>query len=79
MDHICEIHVKDGHGLKKSSALLGQGDADYFGCIEVIRKHRYDGWIITENFYDQKPLSDQNPDNLALIRQDLETIRSSLA
>jgi sugar phosphate isomerase/epimerase len=79
MDVICEIHVKDGKGKDLSGALLGQGDTDFYGCIEVIKKHGFEGWIVSENYYDQKPLSEQNSDLKALIKQDLEILKAALA
>lgn len=77
-DHVCEIHVKDGKGQDLSGALLGQGDTDFHGCIQVIRKHDYAGWIVIENYYDQKPLTDQDIDTSALIRSDLKTLQAAL-
>ncbi len=78
MEHVCQIHVKDGKGKDLSGALLGKGDAGFYECIEVIKKHRYAGWIISENYYDQKPLSELNPDTPALIKEDLKILRDSL-
>jgi sugar phosphate isomerase/epimerase len=78
MESVCEIHVKDGKGKDLSGALLGQGDTDFYGSIEVIKKHSYDGWIVIENYYDQKPLSEQNSDLEALIKEDLGILRAAL-
>ena len=77
-DHICEIHVKDGKDQDLSGALLGQGDTDFYGSIQVIKKHDYGGWIVIENYYDQKPLSDQDADAAALIEADLKTLKAAL-
>jgi len=79
MEHICEIHVKDGKGKDLSGALLGQGDTDFHGSIEVIKRHGFNGWIVIENYYDQKPLSDQNSDVQALIKEDLDILKAALA
>ena len=78
MDSICEIHVKDGKGKDLSGALLGQGDTDFYSSIEVIKKHGYDGWIVIENYYDQRPLSAQNNDLKALIKEDLNILKAAL-
>ena len=78
-EHVCEIHVKDGKGKDLSGALLGQGDTDFYGSIRVIKKHGYGGWIVIENYYDQKPLSDQEADAAALIKADLKTLKAVLA
>ena len=79
MEYVCQIHVKDGKGKDLSGALLGQGDSNFYGCIEVVKKHGYSGWIISENYYDRKPLSEQNADTVALIREDLKIIKDALA
>ncbi len=79
MEHVCQIHVKDGKGKDLSGALLGQGDTDFYGCIEVVKKHGYTGWVVSENYYDRRPLSEQNPDTVALIREDLKILKDSLA
>jgi len=78
MDLVCEIHVKDGKGKDLSGALLGQGDTDFFGSVEVIKKRGYDGWVVIENYYDRKPLSEQNIDLKALIKEDLDILRTAL-
>jgi sugar phosphate isomerase/epimerase len=77
-EHVCEIHVKDGKGQDLSGALLGQGDTDFYGSIRVIKKHGYEGWVVIENYYDQKPLSDQDADAAALIKADLKTLKAAL-
>jgi sugar phosphate isomerase/epimerase len=79
MEHVCQIHVKDGKGKDLSGALLGQGDTNFYGCIEVVKKHGYTGWIVSENYYDRKPLSERNPDTTALIREDLRILEEALA
>jgi sugar phosphate isomerase/epimerase len=78
-EHVCEIHVKDGKGNELSGAPLGKGDTDFYGSIEVIKKHGYAGWIVIENYYDQEPLCGPDEDPAALIKQDLRTLKSALA
>jgi sugar phosphate isomerase/epimerase len=78
MDIVCEIHVKDGKGKDLSGALLGHGDTNFSGSMEVIRKHGYDGWIVSENYYDRRPLCEQDSDVAALLKEDLNTVRTSL-
>ena len=53
-----EIHVKDGLNKKDSSAYLGEGETDFAGTMEVLKKANYKGWLHLENFYDRKPLCD---------------------
>jgi 2-epi-5-epi-valiolone 7-phosphate 2-epimerase len=73
---VCEVHVKDGKDKDLSGALLGEGDTDFFGSMEVLKKNNYSGWIITENYYDLKPLSLKNNDPLKLIKKDLNTLKT---
>jgi sugar phosphate isomerase/epimerase len=77
-EYVCEIHVKDGKGKDLSGTLLGEGDTDFYGSMEVVKKHGYNGWIVIENYYDQKPLSDQDDDLKALIKEDLKTLKAVL-
>jgi sugar phosphate isomerase/epimerase len=78
-EYVCEIHVKDGKGKDLSGALLGQGDTDFHGSIQIIKMHGYNGWIVIENYYDQKPLSDQDDDVAALMKADLKTLKAALS
>ncbi|NQT59962.1 MAG: sugar phosphate isomerase/epimerase [Bacteroidetes bacterium] len=76
--HIVEVHVKDGKDKDLSGALLGTGDADFFKSIEVLKKHKYDGWLISENYYDMKPLCGLEDDPIELIRKDLQILKSAI-
>ena len=78
MDYICQIHVKDGKNKDLSGALLGAGDTDFHRSMEVLRKHRYSGWIVLENYYDQKPLCIGDLDPAALIATDIQTLKAAL-
>ena len=78
IENVCEINVKDGKGKDLSGALLGQGDTDFHGSMEVVKKHGYNGWIVIENYYDQKPISDQDDDLKSLIKVDLKTLKAVL-
>ena len=78
MDLVGFIHVKHGKGRDLSGALLGKGDADFYGSIEVIKKHGFTGWVILENYYDQKPLSAENANPLELIKEDVHILKAAL-
>lgn len=52
-----QLHVKDGKGKELSGALLGKGDTGFYRSIEELDRHKYSGWFIIENYYNQKPLS----------------------
>lgn len=75
MPYICEIHVKDGKGKDLSGALLGEGDTNFFGSMEVLKNNNYSGWLLLENYYDQEPLCFKNVDPIVLLRQDIKTLK----
>ncbi|MCK8824215.1 sugar phosphate isomerase/epimerase family protein [Fuchsiella alkaliacetigena] len=70
-----EIHVKDGKDGDLSGALLGEGDTDFYKSMEVLKENNYSGWLISENYYNQRPLSLESDDPVELIRQDIETLK----
>ncbi|MFF2501016.1 sugar phosphate isomerase/epimerase family protein [Peribacillus sp. NPDC058075] len=76
--YICEVHVKDGNNAL-SGALLGQGDTNFFETIKVLIEKNYTGWVHLENYYDQKPLSNLGEDPLALLKQDVEILKSTIS
>ncbi len=78
MDYICQVHVKDGKNKDLSGALLGEGDTGFHRSMEVLKKHHYSGWIVLENYYDQKPLSAGNSDPAELIATDIKTLKAAL-
>jgi len=77
MPYVCEVHVKDGKNKDLSGALLGQGDTGFYECVEVLKKHNYSGWVVTENYYDLEPLSLQDDDPVELIKMDLKTLKDA--
>jgi sugar phosphate isomerase/epimerase len=77
ISHICEVHVKDGHesDIEPSGALLGEGDSEFFNTIAELRKCGYNGWLISENFYDRGPISKLDDDPIALMQKDYQTLQ----
>ncbi len=75
IDHICQIHFKDGKNKDLSGALLGEGDTGFYDTVEVLKKHNYDGWVVFENYYDREPLSLENDNPLELIKKDIQTVK----
>jgi len=76
--YICEVHVKDGKNKDLSGALLGTGDTGFYQSLEKLMNFGYDGWLISENYYDQPPLSLLNDSPAELIRQDVEILKKAL-
>ncbi|MCR1832860.1 sugar phosphate isomerase/epimerase [Oceanobacillus caeni] len=76
-DYICEVHVKDGNG-HISGALLGEGDSNFFETMEVLKEKGYQGWVLIENYYDQKPLSNDNENPLELLEKDVKILKNAI-
>ena len=74
MDNV--MHVKDGDD-KPGNRLLGKGNTDFFGQMDILRAKGYDGWIITENYYNLLPLRSEAQEGrqMDLLLKDIETIR----
>lgn len=49
--HVCEVHLKDGTDNGPSQP-LGKGNSGFFPCLEILRDHGYNGWILLENDYE---------------------------
>lgn len=74
--HVLQLHIKDGYNRHLSSALLGQGEVDFADSARIINETRCTEWLILENYYNVRPLSDLDPDPFALLKRDIETARS---
>jgi sugar phosphate isomerase/epimerase len=73
-----ELHVKDGTGSSNSSRLLGEGDTNFQGTMNFLKKKKYSGWIHLENFYDRLPLRLKSPRNhIEVARMDLEILKKA--
>ncbi len=70
------MHVKDGDD-RPGNRLLGKGNTDFFGQMEILREKGYEGWIVTENYYNLLPLRNEAGDGrqMDLLLEDMETIR----
>lgn len=70
------LHTKDGIE-NPGDRLLGQGNTDFFGQMRYLRQQGFEGWIVTENYYNLMPLRAEAPKNrqIELLRRDMETIR----
>jgi sugar phosphate isomerase/epimerase len=75
---ILEVHVKDGKGSDLSGALLGTGDVHFYESMDVLKKNGYDGWLVSENYYDMQPLCRPGDDPVEIIRADLDILRAAI-
>lgn len=72
-----QLHVKDGNGIK-SGSLLGTGTTGFYETMKVLKKYNYQGWIISENYYDRTPLRDLNKDYFVTLEKDFEILRKAI-
>lgn len=72
----CVLHVKDGTNAP-GNCLLGEGNTDFFKQMEFLRKRDFEGWIITENYYNLLPLRAQAEagGQMELLLKDVNTIK----
>ena len=81
-EHIDHFHFKDSEKSlfragERGCTLLGEGDAGFAESVELIKKMKYDGWVISENYYYLPPMFDGSGDFLELARKDLLTMKKS--
>ena len=77
-DRIPEFHIKDGFD-QISTHLIGEGGCDPFRSLAEFDRLGYTGWIILENYFWRVPLCQRGDDPYALLRRDIDTVRSWLA
>lgn len=76
--YICEVHAKDGRNGFMSGALLGEGDSGFYDTLEALKKNKYDGWIVLENYYDQEPLSLTGKGPIELLKEDVSILKKAI-
>jgi L-ribulose-5-phosphate 3-epimerase UlaE len=72
-----QLHVKDGKGVI-SGALLGRGDANFYGTMELLGQKGYEGYLLLENYYDWIPLRLQGESPYQLLEADIKTLRDAV-
>jgi len=72
------IHVKDGTSQALSGAILGEGTSDFFGVIEYLKKKSFDGWLISENYYNKYPLRDLKIDPADVFFKDMKVLKTAV-
>lgn len=75
--YMCDqVHIKDGKVGELSGSLIGRGDTCFEDSMEILRSLNYCGWLIYENYYDRKPLSEEDDNPINLIKEDLKILDS---
>lgn len=77
-DRIKEVHVKDGFTGEMSAAMLGQGESDFLSSLKALVDIEYTGWLVNENMYFKRPLSQQAADPFELVTKDLKYLKESI-
>lgn len=71
IDH---VHLKDCTGEISGFCQLGEGYGRFWESVNALRNIGYDGWYITENFYQLPPMGNTGS-VFQMAKQDLETMR----
>ena len=64
---------------KLSCRHLGEGNACFHECVDVIREIGYEGWIVLENDYDMPPFNTFENDRFELLRRDVEIVKKAFS
>ena len=72
-----QIHVKDGRD-HMSGALLGQGNSDFEGTINLLQEKEFEGYFLLENYYDQIPLYLEHSDPYELLKKDIDILKNAI-
>ncbi|MDD2533297.1 MAG: TIM barrel protein [Eubacteriales bacterium] len=72
------IHVKDGTSQSLSGAYLGEGTTNFFGVIEYLKKRSFNGWLISENYYNKYPLRDLAIDPATVFFKDMDILKNAV-
>ncbi|MCD8349980.1 MAG: sugar phosphate isomerase/epimerase [Planctomycetaceae bacterium] len=73
---VVQVHIKDGYNGTISSALLGEGENGFMETAGVIKETYRGDWLLLENYYHIRPLSDLDPDPFRLLARDIEKARA---
>lgn len=78
MDNV--LHVKDGTDAP-GNRMLGQGNTDFFRQMDILKERGFEGWIITENYYNLLPLRAGlgAGGQMETLLKDMETIKRCFA
>lgn len=74
LTHIDHFHVKDGPENMLGCTLLGEGCGHIPDVIAMLNRLNYHGWFISENYYQDSPISNFHAFDEAA-RMDLSTLR----
>lgn len=73
-----QLHVKDSTKGCIANAVLGTGVADFYGSIDYLKKHNYEGWIILENLYELLPMRHLNEDYFEIMKEDIRVLKEAV-
>jgi len=76
--YIYQVHVKDGRDGDLSGALLGTGTTSYYESMAALKEIGYSGWLVIENYYPCKPLSNLNEDPYELLKEDIRILMKTV-
>lgn len=82
-ERIHHFHMKESRAdaegfITKETApivLLGQGTTEFDACVQAIKDIGYEGWVISETFYDRPSFNTNGEDYVSSARKDVETLK----
>ena len=84
-ERIDHFHMKeslaDAEGfITKETApivLLGEGSTHFKEAVQAIKDIDYEGWIISETFYNRRNLNENGMDYVSSAKRDVETLKAA--
>jgi len=84
-ERIDHFHMKesqpDAEGfVTKETApivLLGQGGTFFKESVQAIKDIGYEGWIISETFYNRRNMNENGEDYVSSAKRDVETLKAA--
>lgn len=59
--------------------MIGEGNGKVFETLNYIREKGFQGWVISENFYDKLPIRLRNEaDQMAISAEELAVIKRAM-
>jgi len=77
--HVVQVHIKDGFNRKISSALLGTGEVNLAATAELIRRTGCTQWLLLENYYHMRPLSELENNPFTVLERDVKLAKELFA
>lgn len=86
-DRIDHFHMKEsladaeGFITKETAPIvpLGKGSTFFNEAVQAIKDIDYEGWIISETFYNRRNFNENGMDYVSSARQDVDTLKAAFS